>query len=148
MKNKGIIIALVIVLVAGVAGIIVAKNMVQSPANPLVNNQQSASQATQVEQILAENKILFYGSQCPHCKNIEAFIAQNGIESKLKFVQLEVQDNADNVPLLLATAKKCVIADKDLGVPLFWSNDEKKCYSGEDEVLNYFKVKVLNQVVK
>jgi hypothetical protein len=88
---------------------------------------------------IPEGIILFYGDGCPHCKNVDDFIAQNKIEDKVQFQRLEVWYNQDNQNILGQVVRKCNIKDDQVGVPFLW--DGSKCYIGEDETVNFFKQK-------
>jgi glutaredoxin len=84
------------------------------------------------------DKIFFYGDTCPHCKNVEEFMATNGTRNKLAFQELEVYNNQANAQLLGQTAKKCGLdTDAGIGVPFFY--DGNKCLMGDQEIINYFK---------
>lgn len=83
-------------------------------------------------------KILFYGDTCPHCKNVEEFMSANGTRDKLSFRELEVYRNQTNAQLLAATAKKCGLdTSAGVGVPFFF--DGEKCLLGDQDIINYFK---------
>lgn len=82
-------------------------------------------------------KILFYGSTCPHCKIVEQFIIDNNIKSKIAFTELEVYENTANQKILLEKAKICGIDQNAIGVPLFW--DGATCITGDQPIINYFK---------
>ncbi|QQG52173.1 MAG: hypothetical protein HY931_02380 [Candidatus Falkowbacteria bacterium] len=85
-----------------------------------------------------DEKILFYGDTCPHCKNVEEFMSTNGTKAKLSFLELEVYRNQSNAQLLVATAKKCGLdTSAGVGVPLFF--DGEKCLLGDQDIINYFK---------
>lgn len=86
---------------------------------------------------IPEGIILFYGEGCPHCKNVDDFIAQNKIEDKVKFTKLEVWFNKNNQAIITQVAKKCGITSSEVGVPLLY--DGIKCYEGEIEVTDFFK---------
>jgi hypothetical protein len=58
----------------------------------------------------------------------------------LYFISREIDLDAGAVSLLKAVGKKCGIRDDELGVPLFW--DGSSCYTGDTEVINYFKSQV------
>lgn len=92
--------------------------------------------------VLAENNndeiILFYGTTCPHCKNVEEYMAENRTEEFVKLVQKEVFDNKVNSQLLINKARACGISTDSIGVPLLWVNGQ--CYSGDEQIINYFKV--------
>jgi glutaredoxin len=82
--------------------------------------------------------IFFYGDTCPHCKNVETYMSENGIENKLKFQKLEVYNNTDNAQLLVQTAKKCGLdTTQGVGVPVFY--DGQQCIQGDEPIINYLK---------
>lgn len=92
--------------------------------------------------ILSENNndkiILFYGTTCPHCKNVEEYMSENRTEEFIKLVQKEVFENKINSQLLINKARACGINTDSIGVPLLWV--EGQCYSGDEQIINYFKV--------
>lgn len=72
--------------------------------------------------------IIFYGKGCPHCKDLEDFIAKNNLDEKIKTEKLEVWFNKENAKLLMAKAEECGIDKNKVGVPFIYS--EGKCFSG------------------
>ena len=87
---------------------------------------------------IPEGIILFYGQGCPHCKNVDDFIAQNNIKDKVKFSNLEVWYNKDNQAILGQVAQKCGINSNQVGVPFLYDGNGK-CYVGDVDVINFFK---------
>jgi hypothetical protein len=87
--------------------------------------------------------ILFYGDGCPHCANVDKFIAENNVKEKIKFDELEVFNNKDNAALMGEKAKACGISDDKLGVPFLWNNG--KCLSGDVDIINFFKSQIGQQ---
>jgi hypothetical protein len=85
--------------------------------------------------------ILFYGDGCPHCKNVDDYISQNGIEQKVQFQRMEVWNSQENAQVLASLAKICGISSDALGVPFLWDGLGTKCYSGDVDIINYFKEK-------
>jgi hypothetical protein len=81
--------------------------------------------------------ILFYGAECPHCKELEKFIADNGIRSQVNFEELEVYHNKDNSNFLLEKTKECGIDEKSIGVPFFYARG--KCLEGVPEIEDFLK---------
>lgn len=85
--------------------------------------------------------ILFYSIGCPHCENVEKFLEENkNIEEKVKFEKREAGANRANANLMLEKAKKCNLAENEVGVPFFW--DGEKCYFGDTPVIDFLKSKV------
>ena len=82
--------------------------------------------------------VLFYGQGCPHCADVENFIAQNNIDQKVKITRLEVWYNKNNAALLAQVAQKCGITANSVGVPFLYDGNGK-CYIGEVDVPNFLK---------
>lgn len=82
--------------------------------------------------------VLFYGQGCPHCKDVEDFIAKNKIEDKVKITRLEVWYNKANQLTLAQVAQKCGITGDSVGVPFLYDGSGK-CYIGEVDVPNFLK---------
>ena len=94
---------------------------------------------TTIPAVNNEDTILFYSNQCPHCKDVENYIAENNIRTKLTFLEKEVSAK-DSADLMIARQKDCKIAQEMVGsVPFLWTKD--KCYIGSDEIIQYFKDK-------
>jgi glutaredoxin len=86
-------------------------------------------------------KIIFYYSlTCPHCKNVEKYIADNNVKSKVDFIEKEVSENQKNAAEFLDKAAKCKIKPEEAGVPLLW--DGSACIIGDDKIINYFFTKM------
>jgi len=84
--------------------------------------------------------ILFFGDTCPHCKNVDEYISQNGIREKIKFQELEVYNNKDNAALLAQKAKQCSLdTSNGVGVPFFF--DGKNCIQGDQPIIDFLKTK-------
>ncbi len=88
--------------------------------------------------------VLYYGSACPHCKVVEEYLAKNDTDNKLDIAQKEVSDK-NNAQELVQKATICDNIPENLigAVPLLWDNARKKCYLGQDEIINF-----LNQQTK
>ena len=92
----------------------------------------------------AKGIILFYGRECPHCKEVEDFISANNIASTVQFVQSEVWHNKANAQLLGQKVQICKITGDTVGVPFLFdpsasSGQVGKCYIGGPDVINFFK---------
>ncbi len=82
--------------------------------------------------------ILFYGEECPHCKVVEKYITDNDIKSKITFTEKEVNHDKANANLMVKKQQECKLDEKAIGsVPFLWTAE--KCYSGSDEIINFFK---------
>ncbi|MDD4412569.1 MAG: hypothetical protein PHR00_02905 [Patescibacteria group bacterium] len=126
MVNRKLIISgffSVIFLIISIFALVHEKKSVNSPVLAETNN---------------DEIILFYGTTCPHCKNVEEYMAENKTEEFIKLVQKEVFDNKVNSQLLINKARACGINTDSIGVPLLWVKGQ--CYSGDEQIINYFKV--------
>lgn len=124
MKNKNIYIGIAVTILA-VAGLIFWG--LRQPVNAPSTNMPTPG--TEV--------ILFYGKECPHCKDVEKFLANNNIPEKIKFESVEVWHNAANADLMKQKAGECKIDPSGMGVPFLWARG--KCYVGTPEVESFFK---------
>ncbi|MEM5801074.1 MAG: hypothetical protein QW474_03040 [Candidatus Aenigmatarchaeota archaeon] len=81
--------------------------------------------------------IFFYGVTCPHCKNVEEFINQNNLDSKISIIKKEVYYNQTNLSELMNYAKKCNLKEDQVGVPFIYY--QGKCYIGDKECIELLK---------
>jgi len=86
--------------------------------------------------------ILFYGSGCPHCAKVEAFIKENKIKEKIAFEEKEVYFNKKNAKQLVEIAKNCGFNEKEIGVPFLWDGEGQRCIVGDEPIINFFKEKL------
>lgn len=86
--------------------------------------------------------IIYYGITCPHCKDLEEWLINNSITSKINttITQKEVFENKTNNNELMAVAKQCNLNLNIVGVPFVYNN--KKCYVGIDEAKIFFNSKI------
>lgn len=82
--------------------------------------------------------IFFYGNTCPHCKDVDRYIAANKVKDKISFQELEVYNNKTNAALLAAKAKICQF-DTTRGVPVPFFFDGEECYLGSDQIIDFFE---------
>jgi len=83
---------------------------------------------------ITADTIFFFGAECPHCKDVEKFVADNGIAEKVKFDSLEVWHNDANAKVLVKKAQECGV---EAFVPFLFSKG--KCFVGTPDVENFFK---------
>lgn len=81
--------------------------------------------------------ILFYGAECPHCKDLEKFIAENNVKSKINFEELEVFHDRKAGEFLLEKAKECGIDEKIVVVPFFYARG--KCLTGTPDIEEFLR---------
>jgi hypothetical protein len=126
MVNRKLIISGIfsaIFLIISIFALVYGKKLIESPV--LVENNN-------------DEIILFYGITCPHCKNVEEYMAENKTEEFIKLAQKEVFEDKANSQLLINKARACGISTELIGVPLLWVKGQ--CYSGDEQIINYFKV--------
>jgi len=94
---------------------------------------------------LPAGPVLFFGEDCPHCKIVEAYITDNGIDQKVKYTKMEIPFNGKTSPelkanaeLLVQLAQTCEL-DMTNGVSIPFLYDGSKCLVGQDDVINFFK---------
>jgi len=99
---------------------------------------EEAANAPVEEQINREAEIvLFYGEECPHCKDVEEFLTQNNISEKVNYSNLEVWHNKNNAQFLFEKAEACGYSKDNLGVPFLYARGE--CFSGAPAIEGFFK---------
>lgn len=90
---------------------------------------------------IPKESILFFGDGCPHCKVVEDFIVANDVRKKIQFDTKEVWSNQSNALLMTKIWNQCGLSvQSGMGVPFYW--DGTSCYSGQEEIINYFKTKI------
>ena len=106
-------------------------------------HEKNIEQSTPAQEQNPDAKIvLYYSNQCPHCKNVEEYIAQNDVENKIEFAQKEVGDNRTNANEMIGKATLCNIQDKSLGIPFLWDGENgDKCLMGDKDIIEYFEIK-------
>lgn len=96
-------------------------------------------QASQEIPQITSNIIFFYGQECPHCKDVEKFLAENNITEKVKFDSLEVSYNKASAKIFFEKAAECGLDKEEIGVPFIYSEGE--CLIGTLEIEAFFKEK-------
>ncbi|MFA5742387.1 MAG: hypothetical protein WCX77_03680 [Candidatus Paceibacterota bacterium] len=134
--NKKIILSTAIFLLASVAAIFV-----------LASEKPLAAEAKPVLPAPAGQIVLYYGSTCPHCKDVEAWLETNDVQSKVPYQTKEVYENIDNSNELVSTAKVCGITDpKQIMIPFLWTGSN--CLIGLPKVEGFFEQKIKDQEAK
>jgi glutaredoxin len=121
-KKTGIIIG---AIVAVIIGIIIWMGVQEDAVAPTVDTTFNTEGIT-----------LFYGDGCPHCKDVEEYIAQNDIKNKVTFTELEVWKNKDNAKMMEEAATICKLDLKTIGVPFVFAQGQ--CYIGGPDVQEFF----------
>ena len=89
--------------------------------------------------------ILFYGSGCPHCANVEKYLKANKVADRVQFTEREIFFNKCNAKLLEKLAVHCGLSTEEIGVPLLWdgsTSTDQKCLVGDENIINFFKGKI------
>jgi len=115
-----VIVILVIAALIIVYNVKLTGNVVETPSNDSI--------------------VFYYGSTCPHCKNVEKYFEDNNVSSKIQFQSKEVYENQANAKELLAVAQKCGLDTSSIGVPFLYAGG--KCYIGEQEIIDFFQNKL------
>jgi hypothetical protein len=124
------------ILLTGILGLAILGIIVYFSAkkeNPAENN--SAKTAKESAEM-----ILFVGEGCPHCENVEKFIAENNVGEKITIETLEVFKNKENEGIFEEKAKSCGMDLNNLGVPLFWNKGQ--CLNGDADIINFLKSQI------
>jgi len=87
--------------------------------------------------------VLYYGTTCPNCIELDTWIEENKIKEKVVFSHKEIFQNEENRKELLAKAKICGIAEESVGVPFLWTGSA--CLIGKDNIAKFFEDKINGQ---
>jgi hypothetical protein len=88
---------------------------------------------------LTSEIILFYGTECPHCQELEAFLVENKVSEKVAYDSVEIWHNKKNQALMISKAVGCGLKEEELGVPMLYA--EEKCLVGPSQIEDFFKTK-------
>ncbi len=96
--------------------------------------------------VLPAGIVLFYGDGCPHCKNVDDFLAANNVSQKVKYTQLEVPFGLKTSSELQANAAAAILKAQNCGIdtsngisiPFLWDGTSK-CFTGDTDVISFFK---------
>lgn len=156
MKNRNIVLAIVVVILLG---LFVTYQYTQTKKKDSGADSKQATQEKEAKNQKAEvngadsnsNKdtdetdntnnsiVYFYGEECPHCKDVLAYLDKNDIYSKVNFVKKEVWHSKSNGEELRKAALKCGMNPANIGVPFLFSDG--KCYMGGPDVIKFFAEK-------
>jgi len=132
--NKKIIFSTILFLLVSAAAIFI----LASERKPAVADD------TPVPPAPAGQIVLYYGSTCPHCKDLEAWLKTNNVQVKVSYQEKEVYENKTNSKELVSTAKACGINDeKDILIPFLWTGSV--CLIGVPDIENFFGQKISSQ---
>ncbi|MFH1367022.1 MAG: hypothetical protein ABIH38_03465 [Patescibacteria group bacterium] len=89
-----------------------------------------------------EKATFYYGYSCPHCKNVEEFIKDNNVESRLdvKIDKKEIYLNRDNASAFQAICSDFNIPTNQRGVPfLVWGD---QYFLGDAPIISFLEDKL------
>ena len=92
--------------------------------------------ASKISQDSNADIILFYGTECPHCQDVNEFIEKNQIGEKVSFAHLEIWHDKRNSETFREKVKVCEIPEEELGVPLLIARG--KCLIGAPDIEEFF----------
>lgn len=95
-----------------------------------------------ISKIDTSGMILFYGTGCPHCANVDEYIKNNNVKEKVQFAKKEAFYNKCNAKLLESLVGKCNLSIDNIGVPFLWDGANFICASGDVDVINIIKAKI------
>jgi len=81
--------------------------------------------------------VLYYSSQCPHCKIVADYIRNHNIHQKVSFEEKEVLSSQRNANELVRHALFCAIPSNNIQIPLLWTGST--CVVGDAAIIHYFK---------
>ena len=125
--NKKIMIA--VLLLAILAGGIFIFRKKSSPA--------TADKMIVLQGGTAADMIYYYGKECLHCDNVNKFMQDNLIESKIVLAKKEVLHDIANKTELADKVRECGWSEEQDGLPFIYARG--KCYLGEVDVKNFLK---------
>lgn len=83
--------------------------------------------------------ILYWGEECPHCKNVEDYLkSHQEIEKKIKIERKEVSSNKTNAADLQNKAMVCKY-DSSKGIPIPFLYFKGECVVGDQPIIDYLK---------
>ncbi|MDP2091093.1 MAG: hypothetical protein Q8K30_05875 [Candidatus Gracilibacteria bacterium] len=87
--------------------------------------------------------VYYYGITCPHCVNVTDYFSENDIMNKYKIEKREVWENDDNYKIFEVVLSDLGIADEKKGVPFMYRKSDKKYFSGDKEIIEYFDKNII-----
>lgn len=89
----------------------------------------------------------FYGATCPHCQELNGFVQDEDLFSKISVEKKEVYFNDANRDEFLALTKKLGLSEKETGVPFVYDKISGKHAVGAEPALNLFKSRLENNTI-
>jgi glutaredoxin len=120
MNKKIVLISVLLIFLIGLSSYALAEHGRPAPVAPL----EGESALT-----------LYVGRGCPHCANVESYIATNDIEKKISIAQKEVYYDRKNAAELATRAERCGMPTDSIGVPFLWTGST--CIVGDQDIIGF-----------
>lgn len=134
MPFMGILLALVL-FATGCS----SNNPSKAPSENNSNSAPASQETSNSNDVYTLNQgdlVFFWGQGCPHCVNVDKFLADNqGLEEKLKLKKIEVFNDAQGQKLFLEKVKECNLSAA--GVPVLYKDG--KCTQGDQPIIDELK---------
>jgi hypothetical protein len=121
IKNYAVYIILVILVLVGGYFLVRKNNTTTSPTASIT---------------------LYYGDTCPHCTVVDKYIQDNNVAQKIMFDKKEVFNNPASSMEMAEKYKLCGLPTDQLFVPFLYDTQTKQCFSGQEDIINYFAAKL------
>lgn len=88
-----------------------------------------------------KENVLYYSELCPHCKNVEKFMEENNVASRIEIAKKEALVNLTNKAEMKSIIEKCRIDLSKAGFPLLYTGaeDNSSCLMGDADIISFFK---------
>lgn len=87
--------------------------------------------------------VYYYWITCPHCVNVTDYFSENDIMNKYKIEKREVWENDDNYKIFEVVLSDLWIADEKKWVPFMYRKSDKKYFSWDKEIIEYFDKNII-----
>ena len=88
--------------------------------------------------------VIFFHDDCSYCDNVDTYLKNNNVASKVSFAQLNVE-NEYNRSELADKVQICGLDIDNVGVPFLWDGVNKKCVIGYIDIIAFFKQKMVKK---
>jgi predicted DCC family thiol-disulfide oxidoreductase YuxK len=103
-----------------------------------INLQQPGRQDAAPQKVTGiKDVVLFYDTECPHCKKVESFLSKHALQTIFNIVKKEVSANKETHAEMESVYRDCIKGGGEMVVPLAYVNG--KCAMGEEAVIRLFK---------
>lgn len=131
-KQKLLTIIFAIVITSLLAVILIGSKA-QRLSTEKTGTPQTPTPLSEIES--TSSAILFYSDNCPHCRDVDNWIAKNQLEQELKIIRKEISRQPTNIQEMRLIAQECSLNRDSLGVPFLFA--QGNCYLGTAEIISY-----------